>query len=49
MNKRPSIRDEEGQGLAEYGMILGLASVAAVAALTVLGASLLNLPGWNLF
>ncbi len=49
MNKHPSIRDEEGQGLAEYGMILGLASIAAVAALTVLGSSLINLPGWSLF
>ena len=30
-------RDEEGQGLAEYGLILALIAVVAVAALTALG------------
>ncbi len=30
-------RDEEGQGLAEYGLILALIAVACIAALTTLG------------
>jgi pilus assembly protein Flp/PilA len=30
-------RDEEGQGLAEYGLILALVAVAAIAALGFLG------------
>jgi len=30
-------RDEEGQGLAEYGLILALIAVACIAALQVLG------------
>jgi pilus assembly protein Flp/PilA len=30
-------RDEEGQGLAEYGLILALIAVACVAALIALG------------
>jgi pilus assembly protein Flp/PilA len=32
-----SARDEEGQGLAEYGLILALIAVVAIAALTALG------------
>jgi pilus assembly protein Flp/PilA len=32
-------RDEEGQGLAEYGLILALIAVVCVAALTALGGS----------
>ncbi|HVP05455.1 MAG TPA: Flp family type IVb pilin [Dehalococcoidia bacterium] len=31
------IRDEEGQALAEYGLILGLIAVVAIGALTALG------------
>jgi pilus assembly protein Flp/PilA len=31
--------DEEGQGLTEYALILGLISVVAIAALTLLGGS----------
>lgn len=30
-------RDEEGQGLAEYGLILALIAVVCIAALTALG------------
>ena len=30
-------RDEEGQGLAEYGLILALVAVACILALTALG------------
>ena len=32
-------KDEEGQALAEYGLILGLIAVAAIIALGVLGAA----------
>lgn len=31
------IRNDEGQGLAEYGLILALIAVVSVAALTALG------------
>ena len=31
------IKDENGQGMVEYGLILGLIAVAAVAALLLLG------------
>ncbi len=31
------IRDENGQGMVEYGLILGLIALAAVAAVTLLG------------
>ena len=33
-------RDEEGQGLAEYGLILALIAVVCIAALTLLGTSI---------
>ncbi len=33
-------KDEEGQALAEYGLILGLIAVVAIAALTLLGTSI---------
>ena len=33
-------KDEEGQALAEYGLILGLIALVAVAALTLLGAAI---------
>jgi pilus assembly protein Flp/PilA len=32
-------RDDEGQGLVEYGLILGLIAVVAIAALNATGAS----------
>ena len=31
------LRDEDGQGMVEYGLILGLISVAAIAAIVLLG------------
>jgi len=31
------IRDENGQGMVEYGLILGLIAVAAIAAIVLLG------------
>jgi pilus assembly protein Flp/PilA len=33
-------KDEEGQALAEYGLILGLVAVVAILALTALGAAI---------
>ena len=33
-------KDEEGQALAEYGLILGLVAVVAIAALTLLGTAI---------
>ena len=33
-------KDEEGQALAEYGLILGLIAVVAIAALTLLGSAI---------
>ena len=35
--KLQTIRDEEGQGLAEYGLILALIAVLCIGALTLLG------------
>jgi pilus assembly protein Flp/PilA len=40
---RNFIREEEGQGLVEYGIIVGLVSVAAIVALTVTGTNLSGL------
>lgn len=34
------IRNEKGQGMAEYALILVLVSIAAIAALTLLGQSI---------
>ena len=36
-------RDEEGQGLAEYALLLGLIAVVAITALIFLGESINNL------
>ncbi|MEZ4357806.1 MAG: Flp family type IVb pilin [Eubacteriales bacterium] len=37
MNFKKIIADENGQGMVEYGLILGLIAVAAIAALVILG------------
>jgi pilus assembly protein Flp/PilA len=34
---RASLRDEEGQGLVEYALILSLVSIATIVILTALG------------
>jgi pilus assembly protein Flp/PilA len=34
------VRDEEGQGLAEYALILGLIAVVAIAALVFMGTTI---------
>ncbi|GBC78179.1 hypothetical protein HRbin08_01665 [bacterium HR08] len=36
------VRNEKGQGMAEYALILVLVSIAAIAALTALGTSIEN-------
>ena len=36
------VRREEGQGMVEYGLILGLVSVLAIAALTLIGVDVQN-------
>ena len=38
-------RDEEGQGLAEYGLILALIAVVCIGALTTLGTSISGMLG----
>ena len=37
------IQDENGQGMVEYGLILALVAIAAVAALKLLGPSITSL------
>jgi pilus assembly protein Flp/PilA len=36
------VRDEEGQAMVEYGLILSLVSIAAIVALTSIGTTLLT-------
>jgi pilus assembly protein Flp/PilA len=36
-------RNEEGQGLAEYALILALIAIVAIAAVTLLGGSISNI------
>lgn len=36
------LKDESGQGLSEYGLIIALGSIAALGALTFLGLALSN-------
>ncbi len=35
-------REEEGQGLAEYGLILALIAIVCIGALTLLGGNIAN-------
>ncbi|OPX89559.1 MAG: Flp/Fap pilin component [Pelotomaculum sp. PtaB.Bin104] len=35
-------RDEKGQGMAEYGLIIALVAVVVIAALTLMGTKLMN-------
>jgi len=37
---RRFVREEEGQGLVEYALIIGLIAIVAIAALTVSGGSI---------
>jgi pilus assembly protein Flp/PilA len=37
---RVAVRDESGQGLAEYGLILGLVAVLCIVAVTFLSTSI---------
>lgn len=37
------LKDEDGQGMVEYGLILGLIAIAAIAALVLLGPKIKNL------
>lgn len=44
MNKLMSlVRDEEGQGMVEYGLILSLIAVVVIGALTLMGGNLNNM------
>ncbi len=42
---RRFIREEEGQGLVEYALIIGLIAVVAIAALTASGGSIQGIFG----
>jgi len=42
---RRFVREEEGQGLVEYALILGLIAVVAIIALTASGSSINNMFG----
>ena len=37
------LKDEDGQGMVEYGLILGLIAIAAIAALILLGPKIKDL------
>ena len=36
-------RDEEGQGMVEYGLIIALVAIVVIAALVILGPSIANI------
>lgn len=38
-------KDEEGQGMVEYGLLLGLIAIAVIAVLVVLGPRIANMFG----
>jgi len=40
---RAMVKDEKGQALAEYGLILALIAVVCIVALRLLGTNLLNI------
>ena len=40
---RLTIRDEEGQGMVEYGLIIALVAIVVIAALVVLGPKVANI------
>ena len=42
-------RDESGQGLAEYALVLAFIAVACIGALSALGSSIASSPGFNIF
>lgn len=42
---RRFVREEEGQGLVEYALIIGLIAIVAIAALTVSGGSISKIFG----
>ena len=37
------LRDEEGQGMVEYGLLVGLISIAAIAAIMLIGPKLVTM------
>jgi len=43
MKIKAILKDESGQGMVEYGLILGLIAVAAVAVLVLLGPKIRNM------
>jgi pilus assembly protein Flp/PilA len=40
---RLALRDEEGQGMVEYGLIIALVAIVVIAALVILGPKIANI------
>ncbi len=40
---RLTLRDEEGQGMVEYGLIIALVAIVVIAALMILGPKVANI------
>ena len=40
---RLALRDEEGQGMVEYGLIIALVAIVVIAALVILGPKVANI------